>query len=80
MERFRCHKCNAEFSTREQLERHEHQHGMERGRPGANTRPDGQSTRSPGDTLQTYRCPRCGAEFRSREELDRHERAQHQAS
>jgi DNA-directed RNA polymerase subunit RPC12/RpoP len=73
MERYRCQKCNAEFSTREQLEQHAHQHGTEGTRPGG-------SVRSQEQTGGSYRCPRCGVQFQTREELDRHERAQHQAT
>ena len=79
MDRFRCRTCNAEFSTREQLEQHERQHGTEGTRSSGGVHPQDQA-RSPIEPRGSYRCPRCGVEFQTREELDRHERAQHRAT
>ena len=80
MEQYRCPRCQTEFSTAEQLDRHTKQHAgqvdqrSERGAFRSADEPSGQQRmRSPAD----YRCPRCGVEFATREELDRHGRAQH---
>lgn len=82
MEQYRCPRCQAEFSTADQLDRHMRQHAWpaehhpERA-PGefrsADESGGRQGKRSPAD----FHCPRCGAEFATREELDRHGRAQH---
>ncbi len=82
MEQYRCPRCQAGFSTAEQLDRHMKQHDVlveqpsERA-PGefrsANDAGGPQGKRSPAD----FHCSRCGAEFATREELDRHGRAQH---
>jgi DNA-directed RNA polymerase subunit RPC12/RpoP len=82
MEQYRCSRCQAEFSTAEQLNRHMKQHTSpaEQGSewtPGAFRLVD-QTERSRGErSSMDYGCPRCGAEFSTREELDRHGRAQH---
>ena len=82
MEQYRCPRCQAEFSTADQLDRHMKQHtGPAEERPGRTSgsyRSGDEATgrageRSPAD----YNCPRCGAEFSTRVELDRHGRAQH---
>ena len=82
MEQYRCPRCQAEFSTAEQLDRHMNQHaGAPEERPqhsdGAFRSADG-AERSPGGRSPArFTCPRCGAEFPTRVELDRHGRAQH---
>lgn len=78
MEQYRCPRCQAEFSTAEQLDRHMKQHtgmpedrrssGMFRSAEEVERRPEG---RAP------YNCPRCGAGFSTLVELERHGRAQH---
>jgi uncharacterized C2H2 Zn-finger protein len=84
MEQYRCPRCQAEFSTAEQLDRHMKQHAAppaERPERSAEAfrsaeeveRPSG--VRSPAP----FTCPRCGTEFSTRVELDRHGRAQHLA-
>ena len=82
MEQYRCPRCQAEFSTAEQLDRHMKQHtapAEERPErtPGV-YRSAGEATRHQGERSPAdYHCPRCGAEFSTRLELDRHGRAQH---
>lgn len=82
MEQYRCPRCQAEFSTAEQLDRHMKQHTQppeERPErtPGAYRSTDEAERQSGERSPMPYTCPRCGAEFSNRLELDRHGRAQH---
>jgi len=82
MEQYRCSRCQAEFSTAEQLDRHMKQHtGSAEERPQRSAgafRSAEETERSPGGRSPApFPCPRCGAEFSTRVELDRHGRAQH---
>ena len=82
MEQYRCPRCQAEFSTAEQLDRHMKQHtaspevSPDRS-PGQFRSADEAGRPSGGPSPAPYTCPRCGAEFSTRVELDRHGRAQH---
>ena len=82
MEQYRCPRCQAEFSTAEQLDRHMKQHtgspevSPDRS-PGQFRSADEAERPSGGRSPAPYTCPRCGAEFSTRVELDRHGRAQH---
>lgn len=82
MEQYRCPRCQAEFSTAEQLDRHMKQHASPPEERPARTpgayRSGDEAERSSGErSPMPYACPRCGAEFSNRMELDRHGRAQH---
>lgn len=82
MEQYRCPRCQAEFSTAEQLDRHMKQHTGPPEEPSQRSSGEFRSAeeaegRSGARSPAPFTCPRCGAEFSTRVELDRHGRAQH---